>query len=934
MRSWLTSCAAALLAAAATAQAPAAGDYAVHCGKLYLGDGNVMAPAWIVVQGDKILAVQATPPAAELRVVDASRKVVMPGIVAADNDLSNAADSDYNVTPDVMALDAFDFGERQRDALQGGVTTAYLSPGRQRLVSGQGAVVKMAGADFVGRVLRESDCLRINFGDGGTNAPRLFEPTVHPTSDDPLLPSRIQTPTARINLLPELRRLFALGTKALANTTPELIGPGSDENQYDPTALGEVVSGRLPLRAAAFAAQDIRRALLLQKELGFRLVLEDPYEIGAVAQQAHQQGATATFRVPVTPGQATPGGEDRRDTRPLPQLDAPAKAAAAGIPVALAPARGTPLRDYLMSVAFAVRGGLDPALALRAVGADAAKVLGVGDRVGTLAAGMDADFLVLSGEPLAVGTMVETTYIDGAVTYERAAETTLLAVRCGRILTAEGRNIDHGVLLAENGRIKALGEDLTIPFGARVIDLPGGVMTPGFVDAFSHLGLAGDGTGVPAGAPNQDLAEAIAHDDPMFAPALAAGITTVMVSGKDGGFVSGRVAAIKTGADDQDSMVLRPIAGQRLVFDGIGPDAAKPLSDLLDRGRKYADAWAAYDKALADFKAGKLAKPPAEAAPPPSDKPAEDPVSGTWEGTLNIQGRFEMKVRLDLALAGTKITGTVRMGMGEQEGQPRDLENGSYEGGQLKLEFRGPGGNAQLQGTIANDELTAKVTLGPLGEQEFKARRTSKQPGAAPTPTAKSSAAKDDGSPKKPNVDEGLEPIRLAVLKQAPLLIRTSRAPSIQVLLEVLQQAAVPFVLQGADAILQEPDMFADQRPGVLLEPDVVKEQDGQIVDTAAQFADRGSPVLFGSGECRGAADLPVHAAYAVRYGMSPDDALLALSRNAAQSFQLDDRIGSLRKGKDADFVVFSGNPFEPQSRVLLVVCNGRVVVDRREAAK
>jgi len=155
MRALLCTCTAALLATAATAQAPAAGDYAVHCGKLYLGDGNVMAPAWIVVQGGKILAVQATPPAAELRVVDASRKVVMPGIVAADNDVCEAADSTYNVTPDVMALDAFDFGERQRDALQGGVTTAYLSPGRQRLVSGQGAVVKMAGADFVGRVLRE-----------------------------------------------------------------------------------------------------------------------------------------------------------------------------------------------------------------------------------------------------------------------------------------------------------------------------------------------------------------------------------------------------------------------------------------------------------------------------------------------------------------------------------------------------------------------------------------------------------------------------------------------------------------------------------------------------------------------------------------------------------------------------------------------------------
>jgi len=44
----------------------------------------------------------------------------------------------------------------------------------------------------------------------------------------------------------------------------------------------------------------------------------------------------------------------------------------------------------------------------------------------------------------------------------------------------------------------------------------------------------------------------------------------------------------------------------------------------------------------------------------------------------------------------------------------------------------------------------------------------------------------------------------------------------------------------------------------------------------------------------------------------------------------LDDRIGSLRRGKDADFVVFTGNPFEMTSRVLLVVSDGHIVVDQR----
>ena len=97
-----------------------------------------------------------------------------------------------------------------------------------------------------------------------------------------------------------------------------------------------------------------------------------------------------------------------------------------------------------------------------------------------------------------------------------------------------------------------------------------------------------------------------------------------------------------------------------------------------------------------------------------------------------------------------------------------------------------------------------------------------------------------------------------------------------------------------------------------------------------AVFADRGQPIAFASGECAGTRHLPMHAAYAVRYGLSPADALAALTLWPAKTFHLDDRIGSLEKGKDADFVVFSGNPFEPQSRVLLVVCNGVIAVDNR----
>ena len=68
-----------------------------------------------------------------------------------------------------------------------------------------------------------------------------------------------------------------------------------------------------------------------------------------------------------------------------------------------------------------------------------------------------------------------------------------------------------------------------------------------------------------------------------------------------------------------------------------------------------------------------------------------------------------------------------------------------------------------------------------------------------------------------------------------------------------------------------------------------------------------GLPVTLGSSECRGTGNLPLHAAYAVRYGWSAEDALAAMTTVPARTFHLDD-VGSLQKGRDADFVVFSGS--------------------------
>lgn len=71
---------------------------------------------------------------------------------------------------------------------------------------------------------------------------------------------------------------------------------------------------------------------------------------------------------------------------------------------------------------------------------------------------------------------------------------------------------------------------------------------------------------------------------------------------------------------------------------------------------------------------------------------------------------------------------------------------------------------------------------------------------------------------------------------------------------------------------------------------------------------------------------LPICAALAVKEGMSEEDALLAITIRAAKIIGIDDRVGSLKAGKDADIVIWNGHPLDIKSRPVYVIVNGKVV--------
>jgi CheY-like chemotaxis protein len=75
-----------------------------------------------------------------------------------------------------------------------------------------------------------------------------------------------------------------------------------------------------------------------------------------------------------------------------------------------------------------------------------------------------------------------------------------------------------------------------------------------------------------------------------------------------------------------------------------------------------------------------------------------------------------------------------------------------------------------------------------------------------------------------------------------------------------------------------------------------------------------------------------IDAAFAVRGGMSNEEALKAITLNPARTLRVDDRLGSLEKGKDADLLILSGHPLDYRSFVLKAFINGKLYYDREKS--
>jgi len=332
---------------------------------------------------------------------DGTGKVILPGLVDTHSHIGGgwAADGSAPIQPGVRVLDSIDVRDAGFQRAQaGGITTVNVMPGSGHLLSGQTVYLKTRDANTIEELAIRGADGRILGGmkmANGTNSRR-----------DPPFPGTRGKSAALV------REAFVA-----AQAYREKLARGSDPDKKPDRDLGleallEVLDGTRIVHHHTHRHDDIVTVLRLQKEFGFRVVLHHVSEGWKVADEIAAAGVGSSVIVVDSPG----GKLEARDLL----LETGAVMERAGAKVAFHTDDWiTDSRLFLRSAALAVRAGMSRDGALRALTLAPAEMIDLGDRLGSLDAGKDADFVVLDGDPLSAYAKVLETWVDGAEVFDR-----------------------------------------------------------------------------------------------------------------------------------------------------------------------------------------------------------------------------------------------------------------------------------------------------------------------------------------------------------------------------------------------------------------------------------------------------------------------------------------------------------------------------------
>lgn len=374
----------------------------------------------------------------------------------------------------------------------------------------------------------------------------------------------------------------------------------------------------------------------------------------------------------------------------------------------------------------------------------------------------------------------------------------MLAIINGRVMTITRGELEPGVVLIEGKKIKAVGQDLSIPPEAQVIDASGWYVMPGMIDAHSHLGVLGEpwiwshddvNELVDPVTPHLRAIDSLNPDDVAFKEVVAAGITTVYTGPGSGNVVGGTGIAIKLRGVSADEMVIPNTEGMKMAL---------------------------------------------------------------GENPKRVYGRDQKK------------SPATRMG----------------NAGLLRESL-----------VKAENYLNKK----PDGERDIR-----------------------------------LEALSRVLTRQLKARIHAHRADDILTALRIGEEFGLDVVIEHATEGYKVADILAEKQAPCVVGPMLMGRSKAELqevnIRNAALLVEAGVKIAIQTDATSETRWLPIEVGVAIREGLPEEEAFRAVTINPATIIGVQDRLGSIEPGKDADLALFDGHPFEVRSRCRMVLIDGEIV--------
>ncbi|SHK48703.1 amidohydrolase family protein [Rhodothermus profundi] len=384
--------------------ASARAQLAVRADTLYTMSGAPIIEGVVLIRDGKI---EQVGPAQDVRVpegyqvleaavvtpglIDAHSVVGLAGILNYDHDQDQLDRSDP-IQPELRAIDAYNAREKLVAWVRSfGVTTLHTGHGPGAVISGQTMLVKTRGETVEEALVDSVATVAATLG--------------------PMIERYFRSPGTRAKAVAMLRAelLKAQAYRRKRQASDPARRPDPDLGLE---TLVRVLDGEIPLMITAQQVPEIMAALRLQREFGFRLILDGAAEAYLVLDEIKKAGVPVILH----PTMVRPRGETVNAT-----LETAARLYEAGIPFAFQSGFESYVpktRVVLFEAAMAVANGLPRMAALEALTIQAARILGIADRVGSLEPGKDADLVLFDGDPFEYTTHVCGVIIEGELVHQ------------------------------------------------------------------------------------------------------------------------------------------------------------------------------------------------------------------------------------------------------------------------------------------------------------------------------------------------------------------------------------------------------------------------------------------------------------------------------------------------------------------------------------